>query len=307
MFANNNYRTLAPLSHDQMRRVAPSIFAVEPHDSRSARYVYIPTVNILDALAKEGFQPIHVAQSRCRSEDKREYTKHLIRLVRMSDIERIRKMDPDGTLARRHIIDRTGNETQNACWPEVLLKNAHDGSSAYELFSGMTRLVCWNGAVTQDEGAGIKVQHKGNITDAVIEGTYSVIDEAINGVRRYQDWQGVQLNNDERRILAEEAHAIRFGDEGGLAEAIRPERLLTVRRREDVGNTLRNAFDVIQENVIKGGLHGVAHGVDERTGRRTTRKTSSRAVNGIDADIRLNAALHRLAAKMAELKTGVAA
>jgi hypothetical protein len=29
-----------PLTEDQLRRVAPSIFAEEPHDSRSQRYTY---------------------------------------------------------------------------------------------------------------------------------------------------------------------------------------------------------------------------------------------------------------------------
>jgi hypothetical protein len=31
-----------PLSDDQIRRVAPSIFADAPHESRSERYSYIP-------------------------------------------------------------------------------------------------------------------------------------------------------------------------------------------------------------------------------------------------------------------------
>ena len=42
-----------PLSDDQIRRVAPSIFAVEAHESRSARYTYIPTGDVLTALRKE--------------------------------------------------------------------------------------------------------------------------------------------------------------------------------------------------------------------------------------------------------------
>jgi hypothetical protein len=29
-----------PLTEDQLRRVAPSIFAEQPHDSRSQRYTY---------------------------------------------------------------------------------------------------------------------------------------------------------------------------------------------------------------------------------------------------------------------------
>ena len=39
-----------PLSDDQIRRVAPSIFAEAPHDSRSERYAYIPTAAVLAEL-----------------------------------------------------------------------------------------------------------------------------------------------------------------------------------------------------------------------------------------------------------------
>ena len=46
-----------PLSDDQIRRVAPSIFADAPHESRSERYSYIPTAAVLTELRKEGFLP----------------------------------------------------------------------------------------------------------------------------------------------------------------------------------------------------------------------------------------------------------
>jgi hypothetical protein len=36
-------RSTSPLTDDQIRAVAPSIFAADKHDSRSDRYTYIPT------------------------------------------------------------------------------------------------------------------------------------------------------------------------------------------------------------------------------------------------------------------------
>ncbi|WP_287876823.1 DUF932 domain-containing protein, partial [Acidovorax sp.] len=65
-------RSDSPLSDDQIRRVAPSIFAGAPHESRSERYAYIPTVAVLTELRKEGFQPFMVTQTRVRNEGKRE-------------------------------------------------------------------------------------------------------------------------------------------------------------------------------------------------------------------------------------------
>ena len=47
-FANHSpaLRSDYPLSDDQIRRVAPSIFAEAPHESRSERYSYIPTATV---------------------------------------------------------------------------------------------------------------------------------------------------------------------------------------------------------------------------------------------------------------------
>ena len=44
-----------PLDEDQLRTVAPSIFAAGKHVSRSDRYTYIPTIDVLRGLRKEGF------------------------------------------------------------------------------------------------------------------------------------------------------------------------------------------------------------------------------------------------------------
>ena len=46
-------RSDTPLSDDQIRRVAPSIFADAPHESRSERYSYIPTAAVLTELRKD--------------------------------------------------------------------------------------------------------------------------------------------------------------------------------------------------------------------------------------------------------------
>ena len=73
-------RSDRPLSDDRIRAIAPSIFADAPHGSRSERYAYIPTSTVLAKLRQEGFEPFMVCQTRVRNEDRREHTKHLIRL-----------------------------------------------------------------------------------------------------------------------------------------------------------------------------------------------------------------------------------
>ena len=109
-------RTDVPLSEDQMRVAAPSIFASGKHASRSERYTYIPTVDVLRGLRKEGFEPFMVAQNRCRLEGKSAYTKHMIRM--------------------RHAGQVNARTEAN----EIILINSHDGASSYQMLAGVFRL-----------------------------------------------------------------------------------------------------------------------------------------------------------------------
>jgi len=76
-------------------------------------------------------------------------------------------------------------------FPEVVLLNSPDGTSAYQLMAGTFRLVCLNGMVVADRDFGtIKVPHKGDIVNQVIEGSYTVLQESIQAVDRADAWPG---------------------------------------------------------------------------------------------------------------------
>ncbi|MFC7067894.1 DUF932 domain-containing protein [Brucella rhizosphaerae] len=266
------------MTEDEMRKVAPSIFAVTAHESRSERFKAIPTIDLLRALTKEGFVPVGAKQSRSRIEGKAEFTKHLIRLRRIDD-------------------GKSYSVGDNVC--EILLKNANDGTSAYELMAGLFRIRCLNSLVAQvGTLEAIKVRHSGDVAGKVIEGTYTVLNEAEKVLAAPQDWSGIKLNCEEQAIFANAAHMLRFGDaDGETSTSIKPEQLLIPRRYDDKANDLWTTFNVIQENTIKGGLRGVSR---DEFGR--PRRAKSRAVNGIDQDIKLNKALWTLSQRMAELK-----
>jgi hypothetical protein len=266
------------LTEDELRKLAPSIFAKTAHESRSERFRPIPTIEILRGLEKEGFVAVGAKQSSCRTKGKADYTKHLIRLRRIDD----RKVYSVG---------------DTVC--EILLKNANDGTSAYELMAGLFRVRCLNSLVTQTGTIEeIKVRHSGDVQAKVIDGTYTVLKAAENALVAPQDWSSMRLNREERQILAEGAHLLRFGDvEGEAKTPIQPEQLLRQRRSDDLSDDLWTTWNVVQENAIKGGIRAVGR---DDLGRR--RRVTSRAVTGIDQDIKLNKALWLLGAKMAELK-----
>jgi hypothetical protein len=182
---------------------------------------------------------------------------------------------------------------------EAVLKNANDGSAAYDLLAGLFKILCLNSLVAQtDAMESLRVKHTGDVEHRVIEGTYRVLDTAVAALEAPREWSTIMLDRDEQNAFAEAAHVVRFADaEGKLETPIKPAQLLLPRRQADQAPNLWNVFNVVQENTIRGGLTAMGRDANNRPRRSTTR-----AVNGIDQDVKLNKALFTLATKMAELK-----
>ena len=256
-----------PLSDDQIHRVAPSIFADAPHQSRSERYSYIPTAAVLTELRKEGFQPFMVTQTRVRDEGKREHTKHMIRL--------------------RHASQINGTEAN-----EIVLLNSHDGTSSYQMLAGMFRFVCSNGLVCGDTVADVRVPHKGDVTGLVIEGAFEVLS-GFERVKENRDaMRAITLDEGEAQVFARSALALKY-DPTDKPAPITESQILMPRRFDDRRPDLWSVFNRTQENLTKGGLSGRS-----ANGRRQ----QTRPVQGIDSDVRLNRALWLLADGLRQLK-----
>ncbi|WP_425423274.1 DUF932 domain-containing protein [Spongiibacter tropicus] len=261
-------RSDSPLSDDQIHRVAPSIFAEAPHESRSQRYAYIPTATVLTELRKEGFQPFMVTQTRTRHEDRRDYTKHMIRL--------------------RHASQINARGEAN----EIILLNSHDGTSSYQMLAGMFRFVCSNGLVCGDTVADVRVPHKGDVAGQVIEGAYQVLHGFDRALESRESMQAITLDEGEAEVFARAALSLKYDDPDKPAP-ITESQILMPRRFDDRRPDLWSVFNRTQENLTKGGLHGRS-----ANGRRQ----QTRPVQGIDSDIRLNRALWLLADGLRQLK-----
>lgn len=194
-------RSDTPLSNEQIANVAPSILATEAHESRSARYTYIPTIRVLDGLRNEGFEPFFVCQTRVRDEGKREHTKHIIRL-------------------------RLANQINGQEANEIILLNSHDGSSSYQLIAGMFRFVCKNGMLCGETLSDIRVPHKGDIVDNVIQGAFDVLD-GFDLIREQKEGvKAVTLDREEQAVLAESALALKYDPQSEVPAPITGEQLL---------------------------------------------------------------------------------
>ncbi|WP_454739120.1 DUF932 domain-containing protein [Cupriavidus necator] len=260
-------RSESPLSDDQIRAVAPSIFAEAPHESRSQRYSYIPTATVLQELRGEGFQPFMVCQTRVRQENRRHYTKHMIRL--------------------RHASQINGSEAN-----EIILLNSHDGTSSYQMLAGMFRFVCQNGLVCGDTVADVRVPHKGDVAGQVIEGAYEVLRGFDQVQESREAMQAITLDTGESEVFARAALALKYDDPEKPAP-VTGAQILMPRRVDDRRADLWSVFNRTQENLVKGGLSARAgNGCRQRT----------RPVQGIDNGIHLNRALWLLAEGMRRLK-----
>jgi hypothetical protein len=276
-FARNTFvvRSETPLAEDQMRRTAPSIFAQGKHASRSERYTYIPTIDVLRGLRKEGFEPFMVAQSKSRIEGKTEFTKHMIRM--------------------RHVGGDAGAVATRPEVNEIILINSHDGASCYQMLSGAFRFVCQNGLVVGTVSNDIRIAHKGNIQGEVIEGAFRVledfeaVDASIDGMK------AIELKPEEQRAFATAALALRYGErtEGQPPAPVTAEQLIEARRPEDLGASVWTAMNRLQENMQRGGQPG-----------RTVqgRRIQTRPIGSIDRSVNLNRALWVLAEEMRKLK-----
>lgn len=256
-----------PLSDDQIRAIAPSIFAETPHESRSERYSYIPTASVLAELRREGFSPFMVCQTRVRQEDRREYTKHMIRL--------------------RHASQINGAEAN-----EIILLNSHDGTSSYQMLAGMFRFVCENGLVYGETFNDVRVHHKGNVSEQVIEGAYEVLRGFEHVQNTREAMRAITLDDGEAEVFARSALMLKYDSQDKVLPVTEGQ-VLMPRRFDDRRSDLWSTFNRVQENLIKGGLSG-----------RTTngRHQRTRPVQGIDQSVRLNRALWLLADGLRQLK-----
>ncbi|HCR3451194.1 TPA: DUF945 domain-containing protein [Citrobacter werkmanii] len=257
----NQIRRDRPLTHEELMHHVPSVFGEDKHASRSDRYSYIPTITLLENLQREGFQPFFACQTRVRDQSRREHTKHMLRLRRTGQI--------------------TGQQV-----PEIILLNSHDGSSSYQMLPGYFRAICTNGLVCGQSFGEVRVPHRGNVVERVIEGAYEVLG-VFDRIEEQRDaMQTLLLPPPAQQELAKAALTYRFGEEH---QPVTQAQVLAPRRWQDDKHDLWTVFNRLQENLKKGGLPG-------RTAQG--KRSHTRAVNGIDGDLKLNRALWVMAEEL---------
>jgi hypothetical protein len=258
------------LSDDVLRRSAPSVFAAAPQPGVSERYAFVPTAQIVTRLREVNWVPVSAFEQRVRLDDRRGFQKHLLRFQRAD------------------VVPARGEYTT-----ELVLVNSHDRSSAYQLHAGLFRFVCGNGLVVADTTfERVSIRHSGFTPEEVTEASFRILNQVPAITANVDAFRSRLLTTEEATTFAAHALRIRFEDE--VAWPVTPVKLLEARRPEDRGDDLWHTFNRVHSNLLQGGQRDWSR--RRADGRRFPR---TRAVTGLDQNIRINKELWELASRVA--------
>jgi len=219
------------LTNPQLAKLAPAIFAEEPHRKLSDKYVFIPTINIVDDLRNLGWYPYRVQQANVRNPEITNKQVHKIIFRQEKDI-----VNP--------------SEIVN----ELLSINSHDGRIKLSFYSGIFRTICTNGMVVMEQNfGGFTIKHIGYTFEDIESLVINHIQSMNQVVNKIKEYQSIELTAGQQLQLASIAHDIlKLNSNLPQGELIKP------RRTEDEKNDLWTVWNRIQENVTQGGMrfHG---------------------------------------------------
>lgn len=264
----------------------PAVRAESAHSKMSDKYLYVPTHKLVAGLEKAGFKVVGANQSRGKTPENRAAAKHQVFLTPS-------KVEGSNMLVGQEI-------------PLLALTNSHGGQSKVRFDNAFFRLVCSNGLMTMNHNYNMtSVAHRVGMEDEVIEAAWAAVAQFPKLIENITAMKDVTLTQDEKMFLAESSANLAFDPEQIELNRKRNNdiapKLLWSRRYEDRKDDLWTTFNVIQENVIKGGVK-VFNETDK--GQLSYRKTKQ--VGAIDRNTRLNQELMSLAEKMMQIKTGAA-
>lgn len=219
------------------------ILTDKAYDKMSDKYTFIPTYRILEDLYDLGWEPREIKESNTKKLEKRGYQKHMVRLSQKDNNE--------------SVLD------QEQIFPEIVLFNSHGGDSSFILHPGFFRFICSNGLIVpaaNDYGE-YRIRH--------INYGYSDVEQAINNflkdlpnfISQVELFQNTELDDVKVKKFGQIAAAKAWNvaeEKQDIFEqyVVHPNKVLRPRRKEDerLQNNLWGTYNIIQENITKGGL-----------------------------------------------------
>jgi len=269
------------ISNEELVRLAPSIASEHVTDKASGAYRQVRTLDVVDLMRHEGWNPVKVKNTRCRMDDRKEICKHEIRFQHVDTMQSLIKV---------------GEESLQA-----IMTNSHDCTTSFTFRLGMFRLACTNGLVVPSSVfSEVRLKHIGFAPRMIGEVTQQLASHGQKVANNVEMMKSITLSPNEQGVFASAARDLMFDNEEVIKKNIQfdASSLLHARRSMDTKNDLWTTFNRVQENMTKGDIRYFTGSRMEQNFRRQR----TRGVNNIDRDIKLNQALWTLANEMAKLK-----
>ena len=233
MLNSEDLKTAKYLSKENMKSLAPSIFAEKPSSEVSKHYTHIPTTKVIDDMELLGWKPIEAKEVKARKSSTQGFQKHLI-VFRNDDV----------------VINGQDGDT---VFPQILLTNSHDGKNAFQFQAGLYRLVCSNGLVIADtQFESVKMRHMGYTFEDLQDKIKEMVEKLPLTVESMNKMKAQEMEEEQILQFAKDALNTRFKKEELNRIQIDLKELTTPVRKEDQGSDLWSVFNVVQEKIIEG-------------------------------------------------------
>ena len=225
------------ISMEVAKQNAPAIFATKPADYiNTNRYHFTPTFEIIDMMKDMGYMLTAAKQSKTKIPLRRDHGVHIVEF-----------QHPD-----LYVKDSSSNEVEAR--PTIVMVNSSDGSRPFDFQMGMFRLVCSNGLIVKDRDlGGFKERHTKFTFNEIKDMISQKVDALPKTIDKINKWNLIEMSSKDRFAFATEALALRLSGDR-LPEEYEIRGILDPKRAADKHNNLWCTYNVVQENLIKGGF-----------------------------------------------------
>lgn len=256
------------LTIEEIAKAAPAAMARRPAAHCSPKYSFIPTLDALDALRKDGYVPVAARQDMSGDDGwgRHKHCRHMITL-RLRGTETMDRSKMLGGLV-----------------PELRLYNSSDAGSPFSLEKAVYRQICSNGLFGFGIDGAVNTVHKYVTAEDVIARARALAAASKPLFDKIQKWSKIRLNDLAQQRFAAQALVERLGGDPERAKRYDVLSIIKPQRSEDAEPTLWNLFNRAQENGMKGLI-------EVRKG------TNVQALTSLNAERRFNIAMWALAEK----------
>jgi hypothetical protein len=245
------YHRPTPLTEQEIRESAPSVFAEEPSGHVSEKYTFIPTTQVIQDMEELGWRVYSAEQRTARTRVRNNHTKHLLRF-------------------RNDRLD-----TIMGCYPEITLTNSHDGRNAFQFYVGLFRPEDKSSFVIKHTKLeGLRIKHQWYTLDEVRSVTQKVIDHLPILIEQSELLGSTTISTAEQRQYVLSAMMTRWGKD---YPNILTQVVMNPVRGQNV--TLWDAFNNVQDKILNG---GITYELPSK------RKQTVRAITNVDLKISIN-------------------